>query len=246
MKKHLLLLLFCFVGLSAFCQSNKINKQDSVSYHFSLKNGWALKINALQPFVYGEFRIQIEKMVSKNNSVEILGSFFVPKFQYEYAQRAKGFDIYGQYTGNRNFKIGLGYIMKLSSERNPMFLELFGFYKRYDDYYDNPSTRQTFFNNTNYNLYYFEKYNYKVFCIQTLANKRINIRHFFIDVFGGVGLRIKYVKYVYVPDDKQFPVIKRDWGVYSEEFNGIYLVNSFKARIFPTIQLGVNIGIQSK
>jgi hypothetical protein len=84
MKKQLLHALFCLVDLAAFCQSNKIHKQDSVPYHSTIKNGWALKLNALQPFVIGEFRMHFEKRITEHSAFEVSGSVYRPSLQLFY------------------------------------------------------------------------------------------------------------------------------------------------------------------
>jgi hypothetical protein len=48
------------------------------------ENGWALKINALPPFVIGELRIHFEKRITEHSAFEVSGSVYRPSLQLFY------------------------------------------------------------------------------------------------------------------------------------------------------------------
>jgi hypothetical protein len=245
MKKHSLLVLFCFVGLSAFCQSNKINKQDSVPYHFSLKNGWALKVNALQPFVYGEFRLGIEKRITKMTSLELINSYYIASLQQFYAKGGRADSYAGQYFGKNNYKIGLGFILKEPETQHPIFVEFSFFYHYSEDFKINvEDDAQPYLFNQKSNFDFITQE--KVFCFQILCSKRIKKNHLFLEPYFGFSLREKYLKLIARPYSKDYSpiVIYNDLLPYA--YTGVFLVNKISLNVIPMIQLGVNIGIQSK
>jgi hypothetical protein len=239
MKKHLLLLLFCFVGLSAFCQSNKINKQDSVPYHFSLKNGWALKLNALQPFVIGEFRLGAEKRISPKTSIEFFGSYYIPSLQFYYALGGRGDLNSGKYFGKNNFKIGAGCLIEVPSIKRT-YIEVLGFYHYLEDIKD--------FSNSSFNLqqtiqgYSFGGKN-KVFCFQIFGVNRLERRSIFFDIYFGFGLRGRSSQII-MNSASTSPTLIYDGNLpYEYDRAGNVLIRKM---FMYSLQCGVNIGIQSK
>ncbi|MFM2225512.1 MAG: hypothetical protein RJA07_1714 [Bacteroidota bacterium] len=224
MKKYLLFLLFCLIDLSAFCQSNKINKQDSVPYHFSIKNGWALKINALQLLTEYECRIYLEKKITKNTSVEVFGSYYYADYSladfYWVERLGLGYLNYAR-------KIGVGYKM-YSRNKNPHVTTFEFFYKYFER--ANYGISTTPFNSSypaNYNEYDY----YNSFCLQWSEGKKIELKRFICEFYCGAGMRVRFLK----------SFNSNNFNTYSQ-----WHLAPGALGICPSLQLGVNIGIQSK
>ena len=191
MKKLFLLISFSCCFCFAFAQNKSL--ADTIPYKFSWKNGWALKMNLLQPITIGEFRFGIEKKVAKRTNFSVYSAFYIPKFEHFYYNRAEGYEFLGQYNGTSNFKVGVS-LIQFSKKEKSDYLELLFFYKSYKDFYFDPY--QPFeFNGKTYFHYYYE-----VFCLQSLYCKRLNIDKFaFLDFFAGIGLRMKFEKIIIHP-----------------------------------------------
>ena len=235
MKKLFLFPLLLF-ALAAHSQSNKT---DTIPYHFSWKNGWAVKMNLLQPITIGEFRLGIERRVSRYINLDILGSYYIPKMQFfYYGDEGNSFE--GQYSGKGNYKIGLG-LMRMEKIKNPIYSELIFCYRYYHDYrYDYTDVYPYVFNSgIQYNAFYFTK----VFSLNGLVGKRVNINKFIIDFYGGLGLRLKYIRSDFNPvNSTQFSEVIQNWesdGIDTRIFYNIKL----KTDLLPTIQMGINIGL---
>ncbi|MFM2225513.1 MAG: hypothetical protein RJA07_1715 [Bacteroidota bacterium] len=239
MKKHLLFLLFCLVDLSAFCQSNKINKQDSVASDFSTESGWALKINALQPFTIGEFRLGTEKRISPKTSIEFFGSYYIPSLQFFYALGGRGDLNSGKYFGKNNFKIGTGCLIEVPSIKRT-YIEVLGFYHYLEDTKD--------FSNSSLNFQQLIKgYNFagknKIFCFQILGVNRLERGNIFFDIYFGFGLRGRSSEII-MNSASTIPTLIYDGNLPYEYYRaGNVLIRKM---FMYSLQCGVNIGIQSK
>jgi hypothetical protein len=241
MKK--VILLFAFVlgnFFFVFAQTKKTNVSDTIPYHFSLKHDWALKLNALQPFVVGEFRFGLEKRITKHDGLDLIASFYVPSLQlFHYSEKGRSFA--GQYSGNRNYKLGIGYLNWFGTN-NQAYFELLAFYHCYEDYYYNLNDDvypYLFDGKVNYTL----QINHRIFSTQLLVGNRIKTNRFFLDYYFGFGLRTIYIKTSEIPDSKTFLPIIRPWE--SDGINVKLLYQHIKSQIFPTIQFGVNIGLRT-
>ncbi len=226
------------MGLYTYSQSNKA---DSLHYHFSLKNGWALKLNALQPFVIGEFRFGLEKRVRSDISIEVIESFYVSKFQrYYYDSKSKSFE--GQYSGKRNYKVGLGFNF-YPDNLQKLFVSFQFIFRHYQDIrtnYVDDSPPYRFAKGIIYDY----KDSYKVILLQTTINRRVSINGIYTDIFLGVGGRVKLIKSEFIPHSIDYQIISKNWEFYQQQINLLY--QPIHLKVFPTIQFGVNIGIQSK
>ncbi|MFM7016030.1 MAG: hypothetical protein ACKOX3_06845 [Bacteroidota bacterium] len=223
MKKSLLILLFSFIGLSAFCQANKLNKQDSIPYHFSMKNGWAFKINPIQLFTEYECRIYLEKKITKNKSVEIFGSYYHADYSladfYWVHRLGLGYLEYAR-------KIGVGYKM-YSSSKNPHTTTFNFFYKYFER--ENYGISTTPLNSPHPKMYNEYDY-YNSFCLQWSEGKKFESKRFICEFYCGAGMRIRFLKSFNANNSN----IYSKWSLAPGEIG-----------FSPSLQLGVNIGIQS-
>jgi hypothetical protein len=241
MKKVILLFAFvlgnfCFV----FAQTKKTNVSDTIPYHFSLKNDWALKLNALQPFVVGEFRFGLEKRIKNYSSLEFQGSLYIPSFQmYYYDLKDKSFE--GQYAGKNNYRIGLGFDFYPKEMGDKLYIQFMFSYRHYEDIRVNfiDDSQPFLFAN---NIHYDYKDYYRVFLIQANINRRYAIKRIFADVYIGIGLRTKQISSKVTPYSNDYLPIIRDWQFYEEQYS--LLNKPISIILFPSIQIGLSVGIK--
>ncbi|MEY4877107.1 MAG: hypothetical protein RL708_2256 [Bacteroidota bacterium] len=220
MKKPLLLIMLLLVGLYTYSQSNKT---DTIQpYHFSLKNGWALKVNPLQMLADYELRVYLEKEISKNARIEIFGSYYHTDFPLTdlYWVNQIGLS-YLSYAS----KIGIGY--KYFSNQHP---------KRYNDFelFYKYFERDGSYQNKDPNLYpapiiINANSSYKVVCLQYNLGRRYQSKRFLFDVYFGAGFRVKFQKSILIPRDLSYEIINTPWSL-----EGI-----------PSLQMGMNIGLKT-
>ena len=223
--KYLLLSFFLLFAFAAHSQSTVINKSDSTGYHFSVTNGWVVKMTPLQILADNELRIYLEKRISNKSSIEIFGSYFYPDYSLADYYRVEVLDL-----GYLRFarKIGIGY--KMYNKRhflNTTSIELF--YK----YSERISEANDY---TGYHTY--DRYDYfRTPCLQYTKGKRLQTKLFVFDFFVGAGLRINFEKSVSTPIIPSDKVQIIDWG---------FDKNLGLSGFIPTIQCGVNIGLKIK
>lgn len=210
-----------FFSLDAKSQS----KKDSITYHFSFKNGWAIKV---APFALldAEARVYVEKRITKNKSVELFGAYFTNKLPsnafYDNVQSGDAF--LETNIGSDNYKIGAAYINLIKQTNN--YFEVDVFYKKYHNAF------HEHLNLIGVN----EQYFYQVGCIQFLYGRRIQYaKNAFFDFYGGIGLRTKFVQTIFTKYTDS-PILT-PWHHYVDH-DGI--------AFFPSIQLGINFGLKTK
>jgi hypothetical protein len=220
MKKLFLFPLFLF-ALAAHSQSYKT---DTLPYHFSWKNGWAVKIAPLQ-IIDAELRLYVEKKISKKTSFEFFGSHNIPNIasisSEVFAGSYKSSDNYiSNYAAYGN-KIGVGYLHFFSANHHS-YIAFESFYKNYA--YD----IKTRFHDLD------TRYCFEVFCLQTILCKRVAKKIIFYDLFIGGGIRTRYIKAPVFPN------------YYREIPWKVDLENAKTSKFFPKIQIVVNIGFNIK
>jgi hypothetical protein len=240
--KKLLLLFFLFLNYCfVFAQIKKVSLDDSIPYHFSLKHDWALKINALQPFLYGEFRFGLEKNICKNRSIEMIGSFYVPSLQQFYDPNNSG-GYSGQYSGRSNYKLGFGYLYKIGP-LSPIFTQVSLFYHHFEDSeYNIEDIRNPliFEGKSNYDV--LNKHN--VYCIQMIGGKRWELKHLFFDAYFGFSLREKFQKTIVTPYSFNYTEYVYSNKIEHYAYSGSYFTPAIDLTIVPLIQIGLNVGIR--
>jgi hypothetical protein len=86
----------------------------------------------------------------------------------------------------------------------------------------------------------------QVYYLHVLFGEKLDHKRFFLDTYFGFSVREKYEKVILEPFSKNYSpiVIYKDFLPYA--YSGVFLVNKISLHVIHSIQLGVNIGIQSK